>query len=297
MRYTQLRSFHAVSATGSVTAAARQLNVSQPTLTTQIKALEAEYGVELFSRFRGRLILTTCGQQLRLITNRLFSDEDEARQFLTESGELRTGHLRMGAVGPFHVTEMLIAFHALYPGIGISVSIGNSKEVLTSLLKFESDVAVLAFVERDPQLRVSQFSRDEIIAIGQRSHPLFGPSHKELVLSDLHGQPMVMRERGSNTRKVIEEALADAGVVPRIVMEIGSREAVREAVANGVGVGIVSGAEHLSDSRIRPLPFRGTKIYNHSHVVCMEVRAHSRVIGRFLEVVEELRKSQKREPR
>lgn len=117
MRHTQLRSFHAVAFTESVTAAAHHLNVSQPTLTTQIRSLEEECSVELFFRSGGWMRLTEAGRQLQAITRRLFADEAEAKHFLTESRELRTGHLRVGAVGPFHATEMLVAFHARYPMI------------------------------------------------------------------------------------------------------------------------------------------------------------------------------------
>src|SRR3546814_2658439 len=88
------------------------------------------------------------------------ADEADARHFLAESRERRTGHLKVGAVGPFHATEMLVAFHARYPEIEISVSIGNSNVVLRNLLEFESDVAVLAYVENDERLWFSQYSQD-----------------------------------------------------------------------------------------------------------------------------------------
>lgn len=290
MRHTQLRSFHAVAATESVTAAASQLNVSQPALTTQIRALEDEYSVELFVRAGGRMRLTEAGRQLQQITRRIFAEEADARHFLTESRELRTGHLRVGAVGPFHATEMLVAFHASYPQIGISVSVGNSQRVLQDLLDFRSDVAVLAYVEKDSRLWVSQYSKDAIVAFGRREHPLFGRNRKGIRIGELHGQAMVARERGSNTRRASDEAMAKAGVAPRIVMEIGSREAVREAVASGVGFGMVSSAEYIADDRTVSLPIIDAEIHNYAHVVCMRDRVHSRLIAAFLSVIKGMRK-------
>lgn len=283
MRFTQLRSFHAVAATESVTAAAQHLNVSQPTLTTQIRALEEEYAVELFVRAGGRVRLTEAGRQLQTITRRLFADEADARHFLTESRELKTGHLRVGAVGPFHVTEMLVAFHARYPQIEISVSVGNSVGVLESLLDFRSDVAVLAYVESDPRLWVRQYSQDPIVVFGRRDHPLL-TGREGLRLKDLDGQPMVYREHGSNTRRSSEAALAKAGVRPQIVMEIGSREAVREAVASGVGLGFVSQAEYIGDDRLAYLPLIDAKVFNHAHVVCVRDRVETRLIAAFVDV-------------
>lgn len=284
MRYTQLRSFHAVAATESVTAAASRLNVSQPTLTTQIRQLEEQYAIELFVRSGGRLRLTEAGRQLQQITRRILADEAEARHFLTESRELRTGHLRIGAVGPFHATEMLVAFNARYPGIGISVSIGNSNVVLRDLLEFQSDVAVLAYVENDERLWFSQYSKDAIVAFGRRDHPLFAPPRGGIRIAELHDQPMVAREHGSNTRRASDEAMAKAHVRPRIAMEIGSREAVREAVASGVGFGFVSSAEYIADDRIRSLPVVDAEIFNFAHIVCRKDRLQSRLISAFLDI-------------
>lgn len=288
MRYTQLRSFHAVAETESVTAAANRLNISQPTLTTQIRQLEEEYAVELFVRTGRRMRLTDAGRELQQITRRMIADEADARAFLTESRELRTGHLRVGAVGPFHVTEMLVAFHARYPEIEISVSIGNSNVVLRNLLEFESDVAVLAYVENDERLWFSQYSESPIVAFGRRDHPLFAPDRDHIRIIELDGQPMVAREHGSNTRRASDEAMAKANVRPKIVMEIGSREAVREAVASGVGFGFVSSAEYIADDRIRSLPVVDAEIFNYAHIVCRQDRLQSRLISAFLEVTSAL---------
>jgi len=289
MRYTQLRSFHAVAGTESVTAAADQLNISQPTLTTQIRQLEEEYSLELFVRTGRHVRLTDAGRQLQQITRRLFADEADARHFLTESRELRTGHLRVGAVGPFHATEMLVAFHARYPEIELSVSVGNSNVVLRNLLEFQSDVAVLAFVEDDERLWSSQYSRDRIVAFGRRDHPLFAPGRDGISIIELDGMPIVTREHGSNTRRASDAAMARANVRPKIVMEIGSREAVREAVASGVGFGFVSSAEYIGDDRIRSLPVIDADIYNYAHIVCRRDRLQSRLISAFLDVTRSLR--------
>jgi LysR family transcriptional regulator, low CO2-responsive transcriptional regulator len=289
MRYTQLRSFHAVALSGSVTAAAQEMNISQPTLTTQIRALEEMYAVELFMRTGGRLQLTQAGHELFRITQRMFADEAEARSFLKESQELKTGHLRMGAVGPFHATEMLVAFHARYPGVQISVSAGNSKSVLQNLLDFRTDVAVLAYVEKDSRLWVRQYSEDPIVVFGRKDHPVMKKRRNGVMIEELHEMPMVLREHGSNTRRASDVAFAKAGVKPKLIMEIGSREAVREAVASGVGLGMVSLAEYVADPRIIWKPVLNAQIFNYAHIVCMRERLHTRLIAAFLGVAKSLR--------
>ena len=140
MRYTQLRSFHAVATAGGFNAAAEAFHSSQPTLTTQVGALEAEYGLELFIKKGRRRELTNAGRQLLAITARLFAEEEEAIAFLEQSRELKHGKLSIGAVGPYHVTEMLAAFNRAYPGIELAVKLGNSTEVLSDLLEYKSDI-------------------------------------------------------------------------------------------------------------------------------------------------------------
>jgi aminoethylphosphonate catabolism LysR family transcriptional regulator len=287
MRYTQLRSFHAVAMAGSFTKAAAALRVSQPTLTTQVKGMEADYQVELFLRRSTGLELTDTGRDLLQITNRLFAQEKEAELYLRESKELRTGHLRVGAVGPFHVTEMLVAFNKRYPGIEVSVAIGNSRDTVRSLMEFRTDIAVLAYVDNDPKLLAWQYSKDKIAAFAHKDHPL-AKGRRSIRARDLSGQLMVMRERGSNTRRAIEEMLLKAQVKPKVMMEIGSREAVREAVARGIGT--VSTAEFIPDPRLRMLPFSDVEVFNYAHVVCLEERKGERLIGAFLGGVTELLK-------
>ena len=116
--YTQIRSFHAVASTGGFTAASKVLHVGQPTITGQVRALEDFYGVELFYRRGRRVVLTATGRELYAVTQRMEILEKEAQEILQSAGGFKSGHLRIGAVGPFHVTEMLAVFHERYPAFG-----------------------------------------------------------------------------------------------------------------------------------------------------------------------------------
>lgn len=156
-------------------------------------------------------------------------------------------------------------------------------------MDFRTDVAVLAYFEDDPRLWVSCYSRDAIVAFGRRDHPLFARSRTGIRLPELHGQPMIAREHGSNTRRASDAAMAQAGIVPRIVMEIGSREAVREAVASGAGFGFVSSAESIADGPITSLPILDAEIYNDANIVCLRDRIESRMIAALLGVRKHLR--------
>ncbi|CAN5527497.1 LysR substrate-binding domain-containing protein [soil metagenome] len=283
MRHTQLRSFHAVAQGGSFTAAAKALGVSQPTVTTQVKSLEREFGVELFRRRGRRVELTESGSGLLDITRRLSADEKEAADYLNETRELKTGHLRVGAVGPYHVTDMLAAFNARHPGLYVSVTVGNSRQTLADLLDYRTDVAVLAHVDPDPRLVAIPYRRHRVVAFCPADHAY--ARRRSIRLRDLEGQPMIVREAGSTTRRAFEQALDRANVRPRIVMEIGSRESIREAVAKGIGLGVVSEAEFIPDPRIRALPVTDAEIYTYAHVVSLKERQNARLVRAFLAVL------------
>ena len=163
MLYTQLRSFHAVATEGGFTAASKVLNVGQPTITSQVKALERYFDVELFHRCGRQVALTEAGQALFAVTRRIMSRQEEAVDLLNAFGGFHIGHLKVGAVGPYDATEMLAAFNERYPGLKVSVAMGNSREVLDALFDFSADVAVLAQIEDDPRL-LEQIGVDGIAA-------------------------------------------------------------------------------------------------------------------------------------
>ncbi len=144
MRLTQLRSFHAVARAGGFTGGARLLHISQPTVTTQVRFLEDACGIELFYRRGHSVSLTPMGEQLFEMAQKIFALETETIHMLKDSGELKSGHLRVGAVGPFHVTEMLARFNRRFPGVQMSVRMGNSEAVLSALLEYRTDIGQIA---------------------------------------------------------------------------------------------------------------------------------------------------------
>jgi aminoethylphosphonate catabolism LysR family transcriptional regulator len=283
MRTTQLRSFHAVARAGGFVAAAKLLNISQPTLTAQVSALEKESGVELFHRRNRRSELTDAGRDLFAITTRMFAEESDAWHFLNESKGLKTGQLHIGAVGPYHVTEMLADFSTRYPGIVLRVSIGNSADVQRDLLDYRTDIAVLAHIADDERLLTIPYRQHRIVMFAHKDHRL--AHRKSISLKDLAGERMIVRETGSTTRLNFEAATRKAGVTPEVFMEIGSREAIRGAVIRGLGISYVSEAEFVADPALRQFPVRDAEIYTYAHVAVLAERQNSRIIRAFLEIV------------
>ncbi len=287
MLYTRLRSFHAVATEGGFTAASRVLGIGQPTITSQVKALEVSHGVELFYR-RGRTVeLTEAGRALFQITRRIMTLEGEVDGLLNAFGGFQTGEFRVGAVGPYHATEMLSAFSERYPGIKLSVTVGNSREMVQRLMDYTADVAVLAHVEDDPHIHAMPYSRHPVIAFVHNGHRF--ARRRRIRIEELQGERMVLRETGSTTRLAFETALSRAGVSIDPVMEIGSREAVWLAVARGIGIGVVSDIEFFPHPDLHPVAFSNVDIHTTAHVNCLQERRQSPLVAAFLDVAAALR--------
>jgi len=287
MKFTQLRSFHAVARAGSFTGAARDLNVSQPTVTEQVRELEATYGIELFNRAHRKAKLTAVGRSLFEITQRLFGIVGETEAFLRAAGDYGAGHLRVSSVVPFFIVEILTAFRRRFPRVKVSVSTGNSASTLKSLLAYESDVGVLSDHDPDHRLYTQIHDSHAIVAIVNRDHPW--AERDGIRLGEMDGQPVVLREEGSNTRRAFEAAAIGDGVSPDVVLEIGSGEAVREAVAEGHGIGVYGAKALPGDPRLKALPFMDADIRLNRYLACLHERRQELLVEAFFDVSEQAR--------
>jgi LysR family transcriptional regulator, low CO2-responsive transcriptional regulator len=290
--HAQLRAFHAVAVARSFTEAAQALGVSQPAVSMQVRSLEEAYGVELLARGRGGVDTTELGKALLDATRPMFSLEAEAAELLQRATALLRGRLRVGADGPFLIVPVLAAFRREHPDVALSLSLGNSSEVLRDLLDGRTDVAAFSDRLEDPRLFAVPAAKSAQVVIVARRHPW--AERRGVRLRDLHGAPMVMREEGSVTRRAIETALHRAGVAPDVVMELGSREAVHEAVAAGIGAGVVIEAERGHDVRVIALPLIDASIEHVEYVACLDERRRLRAVKAFFELVPRLPRAAKR---
>lgn len=285
MNDAQLRAFHAVASEGGFTKAAAALHLTQPTLSGQVKALEERYGVRLFVRRGRRVEPTELGRSLLDVTRRLFILQSEAEQLLASARGLQTGHLRLGADAPYHVIPALAAFTRRYPKLRLSLTIGNTETLLHALVEHRCDVAVVAEVPGDPRLFVLPLRRDRLIAFVERGHRW--ARRRSIRLEELAGRRLVLREVGSTTRRLFETAMTRRGLALGEVLEINSREAVREAVAAGLGVGIVSESEFVSTPMLKALPFADVEVPNVEYIACLAERRELRLVRAFLDVAKD----------
>ena len=282
MNASQLKSFHAVAQTGSFTAAAKKLHITQPAVTTQVKTLETHYDVELFHRSRRGCVLTQFGEALFEITKQMTHLDEEASTLLASmSGELR-GTLRLFADGPFHSIGILTNFRNRYPQVNIKLTVGNSSVVERALSGFEADVAVLAGANLGNDVFTLSCGHQPVSLLVPVGHPF--ARKNSIHLKKLDGYQMIRREKGSRTQEAFDRACEETGVTPVYTFEMGSREALKESVASGLGVGAVSLPETGNDSRVRALEIKGISITTEEHVVCLNSRRSTRLVRAFLEV-------------
>ena len=285
MNYAQLRAFHAVASAGGYMRAAEMLHVTQPTLSGQVKGLEETYGARLFQR-RGRGVEPTdLGRRLLEVTRRFFDLEAEAEQLLAGGRSLTGGQLRVGADAPYHVVPLLGAFSRRHPGVRLALSFGNSEEVLRDLFARRSEVAVLADLPDDPRLYALPLRKDRLVAFVARGHPW--ARRRSIRIAELAGERLILREPGSTTRAIFEAALAQRGIGPGSVLEIGSREAVGEATAAGLGIGVVFESEFGHDQRLHALALRDARLEATEYAACLEDRRAVRVVRAFFDLLRE----------
>ncbi len=288
MRYVQLRAFHFVAICGGFSRAAEELFLTQPAISDQVRKLEDEYDILLFNRHKKQVTLTPAGEKLLEITRRLFENEGQARDLLTESRAERAGHLHITADSALHVLKILAAFRQKYPGVAVTVSAGNTETVIESLFSYTADIGVLGETPPDRDFVSIPLNATPISAFVAVGHPLAG--RKSLGFQELTTLPLVMREQGSKTRKKLEEAAAAQGFTfaPAITAE--GREAVREIVASGAGVGFVSAAEFGRDPRLVRIPLEGEdKMMMDETLICLRERRGGKLVAAFLDIAAQLR--------
>ncbi|MEQ8504877.1 MAG: LysR substrate-binding domain-containing protein [Rhodospirillales bacterium] len=282
MYYSQLRAFHAVATQGGFSKAAEFLHLTQPTLSDQVRKLERDFDILLFNRTSRSVSLTDAGRHLLAITNRMFECEGEALEYLRESQNLLVGTLTLSADAPFHVLRIVRAFRNQYPGVTVNLKIGNSEDILNQLYDFDADVGVFSHVPDDARLKVLSLRDDPLVAVISRDHPWAG--RDDVRFKEMADQPLVLRERGSTTRRLVEQEFARLDLTMGPVMEVEGRESIREAVATGNGIGFVSKPEFGFDSRLAMLELRDCKLPMHEYMVCLENRAETRVVRAFWEM-------------
>jgi DNA-binding transcriptional LysR family regulator len=234
LNLNQLKAFYLAARRRSVTRAAEELFVTQPAVSMQIKAIEEYYGVKLFVRTKKRLELTDVGKNLYQYAKKIFELTNQAERLLTRAHEaLRVGSTK--TLVRYVLAEYISRFRASYPGIQILIREGSSEEVAAGVVRGEIDMAIVGRVGYDrSSLEVIPFTRDELTLLAAPSHPM--AKARSVSIKDLAGENLILREKGSGTRLLVEKVLERTSVVASAFIESGNVDFIKELVRVGGGV-------------------------------------------------------------
>lgn len=253
MNISQIRSFVAVVDHGSFSAAARALKLSQPAVTMQVQGLEGDVGATLLERRYRRVDLTEAGRTLLPFARRVLAEIETAHSEIERLGETVSGHLDLAVSttpGQYVLPRLLGEFLRRYPQVTVSLRIYDTTDVVARVESGEAHLGLTGARVPGAKVVYEECGSDELIVIAPPGHPLAG--RRSVPLDELAREPFIEREAGSGTRMVLEETLRLAGIDAsglRIVMELGTSEAIVNAVEGGVGVGVVS--HWMADKALR----------------------------------------------
>ena len=242
MNLNHLAIFQAVADAGNITAGAERLHISQPAVSKQLQELERSLGAPLLDRLPRGVRLTEAGELLAGYARRLFALEAEAELALAELKGLERGSLSIGAsvtIGSYLLPQALARFYKRYPGLELSVEIANTESIQRKLLDGALDIGLTEGQTSFVEIEADEFRQDELVAIAAPTHPL-AQSAASVTIQRLCEEPFVVREPGSGTRLALESALAERQLTIRPAMSLGNIEAIKRAVAAGIGVAFVS---------------------------------------------------------
>lgn len=262
----QLEIFACVARMRSFTRAAEALHLTQPAVSIQIQRLAETVGMPLFDIVARDVRLTEVGRALLETTDLLDDAWDRFEAAIGAHGRLEHGRLRIASVttAEYFLPRMLGNFCRRYPGIEIELEVLNRERVLARLREGLDDLYVMALPPEDMDLVTHPFLENQLVIIAPLDFPL--AAQGQLTLADLTPYRFIMRETGSGTRRIADAHFAACGVSPSIKLSLGSNEAIREAVAGGMGLAILS--RHAlpaqpADADVRVLEVNGFPLRRH----------------------------------
>ncbi|MDN5939198.1 MAG: LysR family transcriptional regulator [Salinisphaera sp.] len=236
----QLGIFNAVAEQLSFTRAAAQLYLTQPAVSLQIRRLEEQVGLPLFEQLGKRIFLTDAGRELVGHSHRIFDELDEAREMIAQMKDISRGTLSIAVAttASSFATRLIAAFVKQHPGATVRLDVTNRRTLIEQLGDNQKDVVVMGQPPDDLDVVGEAFMENPLMVIASPDHPLAG--RKRIPIEELGTQPFVVRESGSGTRSAMQRLFEQHDIRPAISIEIADNGALKEAVAAGLGLGVVS---------------------------------------------------------
>ena len=241
MEIRQLRAFVAIAESGTFTAGALRVHVTQAAISMQIRQLETEIGAKVFVRAPRHVILTEAGEQLLRRARHILREHDAALDEIAELAGAERGRLRIGSASAMVLTEQLPSIlkelRKQHPAADIAVTSGTSEVLVDQILAGEVDIAFVSLPVDVRGIKTERLSEDQLVAIASPRHKL--AKQRTISAYTLAGERLILGERGGNTRRLIDQFFAQAGVSLRVAMELSRQQAIKRMVEEDMGVGIV----------------------------------------------------------
>jgi DNA-binding transcriptional LysR family regulator len=241
MEIRQLRAFVSIAELGTFTAGAQRVHVTQAAISMQIRQLENELGARLFVRAPRKVMLTEAGEQLLSRARQILRDHDAALEEIADLTGAERGRLRVGSASAMVTTDVLPKLlrdvRRQHSRADITVASGTSESLVQLILGGELDVAFVSLPVEARGINTERLNQDQLVAIASPQHRL--AKQKTIDAFTLAGEKLILGERGGNTRRLIDQFFAQAGVTLHVSMELSRQQAIRRMVEEDMGVGIV----------------------------------------------------------
>lgn len=270
MDFKQLETFQKVVEKSSYSEAAKELYVSQPTISSRIRLLQEELGVTLLKNNGRSLELTFTGSVFLEYVNNILHLKEEAIKTINKTKTLTLSHLKISttSIGTYIIPEASAAFQKSHPSTQLSFSFSNTSSAIKQLLEKKTDLVLLPTVLEDNRLRTEVVGHDKISLIASANHPL-AKKQGEIDFADLKDEHFIIREEGSDTRKQFEKWCKTNHFKPRKIIEMDQSEAIKIAVSNNLGISIMSEFIIKDNSNYHDfhiLNVKGMPVYRPIHV-------------------------------
>lgn len=289
MNLNQLRVFYESARHMNFSRAAQFLCISQPAVSGQIKQLEQITRLKLFNKVGKKVYLTEAGEMLFGYAQKIFQLEHEAEQFLDRIREVRTGTLHIGTTktyARFLMPNYISMFHALYPGVSIHLNEGSSMEMMQSLLSMKNELAIIAGDTGLKVLNTIIFRKEDILLVISPDHKL---AQKETVtVEELSKIPLIMREEGSGTRKIVMETFRNRGLTPTILYEASNLEFTKELLRRGEGASFIVEPvvrNELKEGLLKEVKITDVELSMNAYIVFLNEKNLSKIAGCFMNML------------
>jgi DNA-binding transcriptional LysR family regulator len=257
LNLNQLRIFYFAAKYGSFSAAAEALFITQPAVTKQIQQLQTAQGVKLLNRFGKKMVLTDAGEALYSFADKIFQIESQAEENLRDFQQQKSGRLRIHAsesFGAYYLPFIINLFRKKYPKIQIALNIFTNQQIVENTIRLENDLGFISSFAEHKKLMVSEVLDDRLILIVPPSHPF--ARKKVLDPWKLEGQSIIMHEKGSASRNIVDEFIRNNNLFVSVTLELSNNEAIKRAVEQGLGLSLISEnvvKEEIERKKLKPI--------------------------------------------